>query len=314
MLFSKILKEFIKRKKLLLIIFLILINFSIFFIKLSGCYNDKPRGKSLSYIVKIKKISDKTDSTKIVEQLTEKLDSSFSIISRFPFVIAGNYSAQYLDRIAERNIFKVSKILKRDYFTRGPTSDIIILLFRGQESYRKWARILLNDMNPPYFGYFRHDINTLIMDFETGSGTLLHELTHALVRYDFPDIPLWFNEALATLHEGCYVEDAGIRGAINWRLKILKSAIRKNSTRNLSDIINSSDFYEEKYVDINYAEIRYFAMYMQLKRKLKLFYRKFRDAWGETKHPDAVKIIEEIFGKSILSIQTDFISWVKSLK
>lgn len=57
-------------------------------------------------------------------------------------------------------------------------------------------------------------------------GTFLHELTHALLFWDVPLAPRWFDEGFAALHENT---DAGFQGLSNpWRDKVLKRArIRK---------------------------------------------------------------------------------------
>jgi predicted DNA-binding transcriptional regulator YafY len=56
---------------------------------------------------------------------------------------------------------------------------------------------------------------------------LAHELTHALIVYDFPDVPTWFNEGLGSLHEGCRIERTRIVGVPNWRLGPFQKAIRE---------------------------------------------------------------------------------------
>ncbi len=73
----------------------------------------------------------------------------------------------------------------------------------------------------------------MLMNVGTGTGTLVHELTHALIKPDFPQVPSWFNEGLASLFEQCTLDNGDICGLPNWRLPDLQNAIRKNELRSL---------------------------------------------------------------------------------
>lgn len=77
----------------------------------------------------------------------------------------------------------------------------------------------------------------MLMNINTGTGTLVHEMTHALVRYDFPDIPSWFNEGLGSLYERCSLNNKTILGYVNWRLPSLQDAIADKSYTPLASLV-----------------------------------------------------------------------------
>ena len=55
-----------------------------------------------------------------------------------------------------------------------------------------------------------------------------HELTHALGHFDFPEMPEWFDEGLASLHEDARFSDDHLDdGVPNWRRRYLLLACRK---------------------------------------------------------------------------------------
>ena len=73
-----------------------------------------------------------------------------------------------------------------------------------------WAKKLYDDDDLSKYGYYKPSEKTMLMNINTGTGTLVHEMTHALVRYDFPDIPSWFNEGLGSLYERCSLNNRTI--------------------------------------------------------------------------------------------------------
>ncbi|MGB2824227.1 MAG: hypothetical protein WBF17_24855, partial [Phycisphaerae bacterium] len=134
---------------------------------------------------------------------------------------------------------------------------------------------------------------------------------HALIAYDFPEVPTWFNEGLASLHEQCSVRETTIIGLTNWRLGGLQQAISKGELRPLADLVTKRDFYG-RLQGVNYAQARYFIMYMQTKGVLRKFYKHFR-AHHSGEGAD-VKAIEHVFGKSLAQIEKEFIAWAKTLR
>jgi hypothetical protein len=244
-------------------------------------------------------------------ELAGKLDGSFSFVVSPPFVAAGDMSEGRLRQLVERSVLQPAQAMWASYFEKKPTEVITVLLFNGQKSYRHWARKLLGDSRVSYFGYYRYDDRTLVMDIRTGGGTLIHELTHALIFYDFPKVPTWLNEAIASLHEACRIYDERIEGTLNWRLPGLKEALAKGKLRPLEDLVTKRDF-GGKLVGLNYAHSRYFALYAQRRKLLRRLYRTFRDTY-DPKRPNDVAIIEEVFGEKIGTIDRRLRDWIKKL-
>jgi hypothetical protein len=153
----------------------------------------------------------------------------------------------------------------------------------------------------------------MLMNINTGTGTLVHEMTHALVRYDFPDIPSWFNEGLGSLYERCSLNNKIILGYVNWRLPALQDAIYDKSYKSLSRLValDWNEFYG-KGSDVNYAQARYLCLYLQEKGLLKKFYKSFRDTYNEDNTGKTQ--LEKVTGKSITKLDEEYVGWVKTLK
>jgi hypothetical protein len=163
------------------------------------------------------------------------------------------------------------------------------------------------------YGYYKPSEKTMLMNINTGTGTLVHEMTHALVRYDFPDIPSWFNEGLGSLYERCSLNDKIILGYVNWRLPALQDAINDKSYTSLDKLTKTDydEFYGDR-SDVNYAQARYLCMYLQEQGLLRDFYKKFRDTYKDDNTGKSQ--LEKVTGKTISSLDEDYVKWVLTLK
>lgn len=243
-------------------------------------------------------------------RMLARMDGSFRAVVRPPFVVIGNLPEKRLRVMAENSVLAPARAMSRGYFRRRPTDVITVLLFRDGQSYKLWARKLFNDTRVPYFGYYKASVRTMVMNIATGTGTLVHELTHALIGYDFPNVPTWFNEGLASLHEQCYVMPDRLVGDVNWRLPHLQKAIREKKLRPLRELVTRDDFYGPKR-GINYAQARYFVMYLQHRGLLKGFYRRFR---RDRASKGAVKVIQEAFGAPTEQVEAGYLRWAGTLR
>jgi hypothetical protein len=194
-----------------------------------------------------------------------------------PFVVAGDGTAEQLQRYRDGTLLAAARALRATYFRTAPKKPILILLFETEAPYRRLAKKWFNDDDVSPFGYFRRDGPVMLMNVGTGTGTLVHEITHALVEPDFPDIPDWVNEGLGSLYEQCTLDGDRITGLPNWRLPPLQRAIRSQNVRSLKAMIEDAYFYREERVGMNYAQARYLMLYLQEKRLLVPFYKALRD-------------------------------------
>ena len=256
-----------------------------------------------------RKLLDACDTA--AEKLKKRLDGTFHVVVSPPFVIAGNFAERNVRAYADRTVVAAAYAMWASLFDRKPTDAITILLLKDDKTYRAWAKSLFDDEEVAHYGYFRPWDRTMVMNISTGGGTLVHELTHALIVYDFPDVPTWLNEGLGSLHEQCGIKDDRIVGHVNWRLPGLRKAIAAGTLRPLKELVTKRDF-RGRLRGLNYAQARYFVMYMQEKGVLLKFYRHFRE------HHDGdgadVNAIETIFGRDIDDVDKLFVAWVKTLR
>jgi hypothetical protein len=238
----------------------------------------------------------------------------FSYVVAGPFVIAGNGSRQRVERYRDDTILAAARALHAMYFQADPEEPVLILLFESAEPYQRLGKKWFGYDDVPHFGFFRRDQNVMLMNVGTGTGTLVHELVHALIQPDFPKVPSWFNEGLASLYEQCAIgrDLRSITGQTNWRLPALKQAVRRDTLRPLRELIEDENFYDEQRVGMNYAQARYLLMYLQEKKLLTTYYTRFRASAEDD--PTGLKTLEQLVApKSLDAFEKDWRKWVLSL-
>jgi hypothetical protein len=211
-----------------------------------------------------------------VRELKKKLwGRQFTIIIEPPFVVVGDGTPAAVKSQAETVRWAVEK-LKQDFFQKDPEEILDIWLFKNGASYRKHARALFGDEPDTPYGYYSSEHKALIMNIETGGGTLVHEIVHPFVEANFPDCPAWFNEGLGSLYEQSGEQDGHIHGYTNWRLEGLQQAIRDRAVPSFKSLTATTTraFYNED-KGTNYGQARYLCYYLQERGLLIKFYKEF---------------------------------------
>lgn len=245
-------------------------------------------------------------------RLRRRLGDSYVVGVEEPFVVAGEIDEQTLRRIMRSTIRACSRRMYAQFFDKKPDYVLTVYLFADDRSYRRAAKSIWGDTDVSRFGYYKPGEKTLVMNISTGTGTLVHEMFHALVEPDFPKIPTWLNEGVASLYECCRLEENRLVGMMNWRFPRLKKAVDEGGVVPLEKLVATTRrrFYGAGR-DLHYAEARYFCMYLQEKGLLERFYKTFRDRRKED--PTGAKFLEELLGKDLDAVQSDWLAWVRSL-
>jgi hypothetical protein len=248
-----------------------------------------------------------------INELKGALSGDFIVKEHSYFVIASNLSEAETEKILNSTIDKAVECFYNDYFSTRPDEATTIFLFKDDKTYRHWAKQLYGDDDLSKYGYYKPSERTMLMNINTGTGTLVHEMTHALARYDFPDIPSWFNEGLGSLYERCSLNNKTILGYVNWRLPALQDAIADKSYLSIERLMktNWEEFYGDG-SDVNYSQARYLCMYLQENGLLKKYYKHFRDTYNSDN--TGITQMEKITGKSVSELDADYVAWVKTLK
>lgn len=242
-------------------------------------------------------------------QVKSKLAAKDSVIVRPPFVIGGDVPEAVLDRIYRETVLPTANALRLTFFDHDPDAPITILLFSQDETYHSASRKFDGRTHADFHGYYVRPERRLLLNLSTGEGTLAHELTHALAHFDFPDMPEWFDEGLASLYEEADFTEDGLLlvGLTNWRLNHLLSAMQNKRLQTLESLITGRRVRSDQQA-VDYAQSRFFCLYLQERGLLPFFYRRFRA--NAAHDPSGFSTLCEIFGVTSLdSVDEDFRKW-----
>jgi hypothetical protein len=216
------------------------------------------------------------DYAQHVARLKKRLPEDFSVVIEPPFVVVGDGPVSDVKSLCRGTVRWAVEHLRRDYFRRDPGEIITVWLFKDDASYRKHTREIFNDEPTTPYGYYSAGHRALVMNIDTGTGTLVHEIVHPFVRANFPNCPAWLNEGLGSLYEQCGEREGHIVGYPNWRLPALQRAIKAGVVPSFQELTATTthEFYRED-KGTNYAQARYLCYYLQEQGKLNRFYHAF---------------------------------------
>ena len=246
----------------------------------------------------------------LANNLRQRLPNGWSVVVHEPFVLGGDCNTKVLDESYRRTILPTARALSIQYFDHPPTWPVTILLCSSDDSYRECQQRLDERERIEYSGIYSRTEHRIVINVATGDGTLAHELTHALAHADFPSLPEWLDEGLASLHEECEFSADGLRliGLDNWRQTPLREAHQREQLRSVMDLA-SERFATSDRAAIDYAHARYFCLFLQQRRLLEPLYRKCRSR-AETDPTGVLSLCELFTTRRPGEIDEQFQAWL----
>src|SRR5262245_48196656 len=244
------------------------------------------------------------------KELEKKLKGQgYTILVEPPFVVIGDSPSAEVKRITTGFLRSKVSLLEKEYFTKRPEKLLEVWLFRNEKTFRKGAKKFFNDNPETPYGYYSPDANALIMN-ASGLGTLSHELVHPYMEANFPDVPSWFNEGLASLYERPSERKGHIIGLPNWRLPNLKKEIKAGTLPKLTKLLGTTrdGFYEAQFDAYAYA--RYIVYYLQEQGKLQEFYKKFLE---DKKDLTGATALASVLGEDLDKFEAKWRKWVLAI-
>lgn len=246
------------------------------------------------------------------EKLRRGGTSHWTTLVRPPFVLTGDLSAEQMNDLCRETILPTSRALDRDYFDRSPAEPIVLVVLATEDSYRSALASIGQLRRAEYSGLYQRDQRTIWVNLSTGVGTLAHELTHALAHADFPEMPEWFDEGLASLHEESEFSPDGrhLVGGDNWRLEFLKEADARGCWKPLRQLLEQP-FAQPDVAALDYAMARYVGLFLQERGLLAAYYRRCRDLIA-TDSTGQSALLSLFPGLTLEDIDQEFRDWVRT--
>lgn len=255
-----------------------------------------------------------SDFDEHVKLLRERVPEGFTIVVEPPFVVIGDGPPASVEATSKRVVRWAADRLERAFFARRPERILNVWLFDGKESYERHTQELFGEEPTTPYGFYSSRHGALVMNIQTGGGTLVHEIVHPYVEANFPEAPAWLNEGLGSLYEQSSERDGQIIGLTNWRLPGLQRAIRAGRARRFSDLCatSSDEFYGDD-SGLHYAQARYLLYYLQEHGLLVRYYREFFA--DRAKDPSGYATLVRVLGEDDMrAFQRRWERWVLGLR
>lgn len=246
--------------------------------------------------------------------IQQRISIPINMMVRAPYILMGDYETETLDALYRKTILPTEYALNVSYFDSQPDQPITIIALSSQERYQQVAYDLDQRKTGSYYGYFQSNEMRIVLNLTTGSGTLGHELTHALAQIDYPGMPEWFDEGLASLHEQCEFseEENQLIGISNWRVQLLLTALDRNQLPDLKALVQQTRINTNREA-LTYAHARYFCLFLQQKRLLSPFYRKLRT--NQASDETGAQTLSQLLNVNDLAeVDADFQTWLTGFR
>jgi hypothetical protein len=245
-------------------------------------------------------------------ELAAKLQGEgFTVVVEPPFVVIGDEAPAKVRARASGFLRWTITRLEQDWFSKRPDKIIEIWLFKNEKTYRRGAKQFFNDEPETPYGYYSPSASALVMNIGPGAGTLSHELVHPYMEANFPGVPAWFNEGVASLYEQPRERDGKLWGTTNWRLPGLQRGLKDDALPSLKVMMatGSEEFYGADYDA--YAMARFLCQYLQDHGKLHALYETFV---ADDKDPSGVAALEKVLGMDLASFEPAWRKWAMGLR
>lgn len=269
-----------------------------------------PESTAPATVIKIE-----VECQRVAQRMRQDLGDRGEVVVRPPFVLAGDGPTRELIIRYQQQIEPLARAMRETYFKTVPDRPITFLLCSQTTSYRNLARHLFADEPGSNWGYYKPGRRTVIVNLERGAAGIGHEMTHALMDFDFPAAPFWFREGLAALHESvsvCETEvGARLEGLQEGRWKAMQSLLDSDRLLSLEALCTGGKP-SAGWAARRYAQARFFCLFLQRNRWLETYYQRFKRAGSAD--PQGIQTLLEVLGKqNVEDVDRDFRHWLEEL-
>jgi hypothetical protein len=249
---------------------------------------------------------------KMSASILKRLGNGYSIGSgtNSPYIMISNADPQK-QKTVEDVLRVVADLLGKTLFTNKPTAAFIVVIPNTMQDFTQKM-----GGKSTSAGFYNHANRTLTINLSTGTGTLVHEFTHAL---HFSDMeargqmhPTWVREGLGSLYEESDPKEDRLDGLVNWRLPLLKQALQSGQAFAVREFLKKSPDYFAANAILSYAMSRYLFYFLQSKQLLFPWYARYCEDYAAD--PTGILTLEKVYGKPLAEFEKDWIAFVQTLK
>jgi len=197
-----------------------------------------------------------------------------------------------------------------------PRGSIPVYVFGTTSSYDGFCRATEGTPCISPLGFYDPMRRHVVVNAQNGLGSLTHEMMHPLIETDFPGVPDWFDEGVASLYgKAVFPRPGEVRGATNWRLPELQRALASQRAADayMTRLFGmSSDEFRDSRQGLHYAMARYLCQWLDSQDRLWPFYHRWQGQFASD--PSGVRSFQDVTGQTPGQANAAWISWVKALR
>lgn len=262
------------------------------------------------------------------------LGDDFQYLDRSHLILISDLDLGTLTQLEIQDFQAYLTILTGQFFTkalnsyhRDKTALTTVFVFRDEKSYTKGLRdiglgVLLDaglkqgNLRRGY-QFTTPGVNGVLIDYRdnyaVGLSIYAHELTHALVRKEYPEAPVWLNEGLATMFGHCRVEGGQLRYVFGSSLAALQHGVRDGGVLPLEQLFASTN---TKFLGLGhgpyYDAAELFCRYLHSRNLLVQIYIEMRD--GRGKGVNGSDTVARVAGRTLEELEKDWHEWLLEQK
>lgn len=269
-----------------------------------------------------------------LEAMKTLMGADYTYVDKDGLLIVSDLDQKTLYHLMAQDFYIYMNVLTRDFYGKpqqggGKNSPAIItvFLFKNRESYVKGLRKIGVDVaeedennqgavrNGYFFGGWERNFILINYrdNYERGISTYAHELSHALLRKEFPNAPTWINEGIATMVGNSKIVNSHLRYTPGYSLKRLKKSLEKGELLKVAQLLRATheDYSARENSSRFYDAGEHFCRFLQSRNQLLLIYRDLRDARGRKGDSE---IVSRITGLAPDRLDQAWHDWIRKQK
>ena len=266
------------------------------------------------------------------EETKRLFGDGYQYLNRDHLVFISDLDQQTLVRLALQDFQTYLVMLTRQLFTKalnshrqGNSEIPTVFLFKDRDSYVRGLQAMGisaamgsgsesgNLRNGYHFS--APGVSFILINYHEnyafGLSIFAHELTHALVRMEYPTAPIWLNEGLATMFENCKVEGGQLRYAFSSSLVRMQRSLRSGNALPLARLFKSTnrDFSASDHLPY-YDAAELLCRYLHSRNLLIPVYLEMRE--GRSMGENGSETVARIAGGTLENLEKNWHEWLKS--
>jgi hypothetical protein len=255
------------------------------------------------------------DYDKVIKDYSDIIPENSTITKFRYFVVFSDMNDSTTFRLIDNDIRNTIDAMEKTYVSKKPLKPTPMFLFKDFDTYKKFvlANFDIEENDISQYGFYKVSKDVIVIRYVSWKGSVPHEVTHKFTRIDFPEMPSWFDEGLASLNEKSTFKEGELVGDFSLRIIPLRRALKEETYTGLKKLMetNDTELYGKR-SSFYYAQSRYLLMLLQKNGLLTGYYKLFRDTYPQDE--TGISQLEKVTGKTINNLDEELIGFINSFE